>query len=336
MTRKPGEMDRRRLLGLGAAIPGLAMGSCGSREERAAEAARAAPPPMRYRPLGRTGLQVSEIAFGAHGVDNAPLMRAALDAGINTFCTSGSYLDGREEKALGEALRALGAKRDKIVVFTGEEVPAEHQRTARCSTPSTPACGDSAPTTSTSSTRPRSTRWPSCARAGLFEAIDEAKRAGKVRHLGSLLPRRRHAGRPQRRHRRRRGSRCSSSSTTSCPTRTSTTILRRAAERGIGTVVFKTTAGNRQREIKDLEAGGLSFRQATLKWALANPDVASVAVTATSFRMIRESVEAVGAPLSAAEGRMMRRYARRDGGQVLPLLRHLSGRTALAASRSPT
>jgi predicted aldo/keto reductase-like oxidoreductase len=86
-------------------------------------------------------------------------------------------------------------------------------------------------------------------------------------------------------------------------------VLRRAAQKGIGTMVFKTTAGNRQHEIKGLEAGGLSFRQATLKWALQNPDVASAAVTATSFRVIRESIGAVGQRLSAAEIRMMRRYA---------------------------
>ena len=62
----------------------------------------------------------------------------------------------------------------------------------------------------------------------------------------------------------------------------------------IGTIVFKTHAGNRQREIKDLEAGGLSFPQATVKWALGNPDVASVAVTITNFDQIEELTAAVG------------------------------------------
>jgi predicted aldo/keto reductase-like oxidoreductase len=86
-------------------------------------------------------------------------------------------------------------------------------------------------------------------------------------------------------------------------------ILRRAAERGIGTMVFKTNAGNRQHEIKDLEAGGLSFQQATIRWALSNPNVASVAVTMKSFDVIREAVAAVGAGLSRAEVAMLRRYA---------------------------
>jgi predicted aldo/keto reductase-like oxidoreductase len=308
MTRKPGEMDRRQLLGLGAAIPGLAMGSCGSREERVAEAARAAPPPMRYRPLGRTGLQVSEIAFGAHGVDSAPLMRAGLDAGINTFCTSGSYLDGREEKALGAELRALGAKREKIVVLTGEEGSAS-------ATPRRLLDAFDASLGRLGTDRIDVFYWaqiesvPQLLAPGLFEAIAEAKRAGKVRHLGISC----HGGDM---------AKVLNAAVddgrfevlfikydfVSVPGLDA--ILRRAAERGIGTVVFKTTAGNRQREIKDLEAGGLSFRQATIKWALGNRNVASVAVTASSFRVLRESVGAVGAPLSTAEGEMLRRYAR--------------------------
>jgi len=70
-------------------------------------------------------------------------------------------------------------------------------------------------------------------------------------------------------------------------------ILRRAAEHGIGTMVFKTNAGGRQSEIEDLEAGGLSFHQATVKWALTNPDVCSVAVSMTNFDTIRQFTSAV-------------------------------------------
>ena len=41
-------------------------------------------------------------------------------------------------------------------------------------------------------------------------------------------------------------------------------LLHRAVQQGMGIVVFKTSAGERQKEIRDLEAGGLSFRQATV------------------------------------------------------------------------
>lgn len=72
---------------------------------------------MRYRKLGGTGLDLSEIAFGCGG--NAGLMvrgtaaeqehavGRALDLGINYFDNSPDYGDGRAEEALGRALKSL-------------------------------------------------------------------------------------------------------------------------------------------------------------------------------------------------------------------------------------
>jgi aryl-alcohol dehydrogenase-like predicted oxidoreductase len=74
---------------------------------------------MKYRPLGKTGLQISEIGFGCG--DNAGLMvdgdagerlavvQAALDAGINYFDTAGHYGGGRSEVNLGATLKTLDA-----------------------------------------------------------------------------------------------------------------------------------------------------------------------------------------------------------------------------------
>ncbi len=86
MTAVRPAIDRRSFLKLGAAASGLAIGCGGAGPQPEAPAEPAA---MRYRPLGGTGLEVSEVSFGAHGVDNPPLMAAALEAGINTFATSG-------------------------------------------------------------------------------------------------------------------------------------------------------------------------------------------------------------------------------------------------------
>jgi D-threo-aldose 1-dehydrogenase len=70
---------------------------------------------MRYRPFGRTGLQVSELVFGGGWVggilihqDNATKRAAierALAAGINWIDTAPSYGDGQSEEALGWLLR---------------------------------------------------------------------------------------------------------------------------------------------------------------------------------------------------------------------------------------
>jgi aryl-alcohol dehydrogenase-like predicted oxidoreductase len=80
---------------------------------------------MRYRPLGSTGLQVSEIGFGAASYWGLPrfsereaigLVHAALDLGVTFFDTGAGYSRGEAEPRLGRALR--GRWTDRLVVAT--------------------------------------------------------------------------------------------------------------------------------------------------------------------------------------------------------------------------
>ncbi|MGY1712726.1 aldo/keto reductase family protein [Geodermatophilus sp. SYSU D00758] len=79
---------------------------------------------MEYRRLGRSGLTISEIAYGnwlTHGgqveEDAAQAcVRAALDAGITTFDTADVYAGTRAESVLGRAL--AGQRREGLEVFT--------------------------------------------------------------------------------------------------------------------------------------------------------------------------------------------------------------------------
>jgi aryl-alcohol dehydrogenase-like predicted oxidoreductase len=81
---------------------------------------------MRRRPFGRTGLEVSEISFGAsslagvfHSVDETEAIatvRAALDAGITYFDVAPAYGGTRAETVLGRAL--AGVPRDRFVLST--------------------------------------------------------------------------------------------------------------------------------------------------------------------------------------------------------------------------
>jgi aryl-alcohol dehydrogenase-like predicted oxidoreductase len=90
---------------------------------------------MRYKPLGRTGLHVSELCLGtmtfgggSEGMwapignlqqgDVEGLLRQSLDAGINFIDTANVYGEGRSEQITGQAIRNLGIARDEIVVAT--------------------------------------------------------------------------------------------------------------------------------------------------------------------------------------------------------------------------
>jgi aryl-alcohol dehydrogenase-like predicted oxidoreductase len=79
---------------------------------------------MEFRHLGRSGLLISEIAYGnwiTHGSqveEDAALacVRAALDEGITTFDTADVYAGGRAEEVLGRALQ--GERRQGLEIFT--------------------------------------------------------------------------------------------------------------------------------------------------------------------------------------------------------------------------
>ncbi|TAJ74285.1 MAG: aldo/keto reductase [Phenylobacterium sp.] len=80
---------------------------------------------MRYRPLGRTGLTVSELGFGCASWWGKPrfdertavgLVHEAIDRGVTLFDTGASYSAGEAEPRLGRALR--GGDRSRLVIAT--------------------------------------------------------------------------------------------------------------------------------------------------------------------------------------------------------------------------
>jgi 1-deoxyxylulose-5-phosphate synthase len=87
---------------------------------------------MEYINLGRTGMKVSRLCLGCmtYGVpdrglhpwtldeeQSRPLIRQAVEQGINFFDTANSYSDGTSEEIVGRALKDF-AKRDEIVIAT--------------------------------------------------------------------------------------------------------------------------------------------------------------------------------------------------------------------------
>src|ERR1700749_4897828 len=87
---------------------------------------------MDYVKLGRRGLEVSRLClgcmtFGMPGrglhtwtLDDEkarPIIKRALELGVNFFDTANVYSDGTSEEILGRALKDL-AKRDEVVIAT--------------------------------------------------------------------------------------------------------------------------------------------------------------------------------------------------------------------------
>ncbi len=104
---------------------------------------------MRYKPLGRTGLFVSELCLGtmtfggSSGIwaqigdlaqaDAERLVGQAVDAGVNFIDTADVYSAGVSEQITGQALKNLKLPRDRIVLATkvlGDTGPGPNQRGA--------------------------------------------------------------------------------------------------------------------------------------------------------------------------------------------------------------
>src|SRR4051795_9895265 len=80
---------------------------------------------MELRPLGRTGVSVSQFClgammFGAWGNpdhdESVKMIHAALDAGINFIDTADVYGTGESEEIVGKAL--ANGRRDHVVLAT--------------------------------------------------------------------------------------------------------------------------------------------------------------------------------------------------------------------------
>jgi aryl-alcohol dehydrogenase (NADP+) len=86
---------------------------------------------MEYVNLGATGLKVSRLCLGTMTYGSSrwrewvldeeasrPLIKQALEAGINFFDTADMYSLGASEEVLGRALKDFGPTRDKVVIAT--------------------------------------------------------------------------------------------------------------------------------------------------------------------------------------------------------------------------
>ena len=89
---------------------------------------------MNYRPLGRTGWNVSDISFGAWAIGGAwgevseqdalAALHQAIDSGVNFIDTADVYGDGRSERLIAQLRKS---RREQIIVATkaGRRLPRQ-------------------------------------------------------------------------------------------------------------------------------------------------------------------------------------------------------------------
>src|SRR6266516_3814938 len=89
---------------------------------------------MKYRSLGRTGWNVSEVSFGAWAIggfwgnvsddESLAALNRAIDEGVNFIDTADVYGDGRSERLIAQLKKS---RKEEIVVTTkaGRKLPQQ-------------------------------------------------------------------------------------------------------------------------------------------------------------------------------------------------------------------
>ncbi len=283
---------------------------------------------MRYRRLGRTGLQVSEISLGSSPLPDETLLRTLIDRGVNYIDTSHNYENGNCERRIGRLARQVG--RDNLHVVTKFHVTPRDTK-------------DSIVATVHGSLKRLDTDTMDVllihgaedpdvlVDERVLAAFDELKKEGAYRFRGLSC----HANHGPVV---RKAVECGlydmvqlgynvfdiqedqppEAKVETYPDYLGASGIRGLVElarsRDVGVLAMKTLkVGGRRQDLGRYRTGETTLYQAMLKWVLADPNVTSALIEILSHEQMEEDLGAVAAPLTAAEMRTLERYVSENG-----------------------
>jgi aryl-alcohol dehydrogenase-like predicted oxidoreductase len=285
--------SRREFIVAGLALPVAAEGAFEGAPRVPTEAPAAADAPvLRKRPLGRTGLEVTEVGFGCMITSDASVITRAADLGINYFDTARVYQGGNNERLVGAALK--GHRQDVVLSTkakggTPEEVLAELDESLK-------ELGTDHVDIWYLHARSRADEITDDLRA----AQERAREQGKIRFAGVST----HKG-----HEEVVAAAIDKKMDVVLMTYNFTMgdrmepLLASLHDAGIGVVAMKTQAGGRGTEEKArhdklVASGGMV---SALRWALRTPNVSTTVPSITDMVMLDENIQAMAAPFSPAD-----------------------------------
>jgi uncharacterized protein len=267
-------------------------------QQLAASEPASSPKPL-YRTLGRTGLKISVVSFGAMLTPEPEVIRAAIEQGVNYIDTARKYMGGKNEEIVGKAVKGL---RDKLYIAT--KTSPESQTKAdiiRDVETSLKTLGtDHIDVIQLHHLTSRERIFNPETR----EALTLLKKQGKVRFCGVTT----HKNEVD-----------VLNGLVDDPDRFFDTCLvkynfksdpavsaaiDRAASAGVGIIAMKTLIGG----YDTTGLGRISAHQAALKWALQNPKVTAAIAGMKDMGQLREDVAVMGMSFSYADRRRLERY----------------------------
>ena len=258
----------------------------------------------KYNALGKTGLKVSDVSFGAISLFEPNVLRYAYECGVNYFDTAEGYLRMKGEVYVGQGLREV---RDKVIITTKH--PQDfRQKTDKASMikrveeslkrlqsdyidiAMVHGLGDLSPLLNNQE---------------IMSAYDQLKKDGKVRFTGFsthnaklTLKQALDSDFPQVvlfMYNHMEGKEIEP-------------LVKAAREKGIGTVAMKIFAGGMQGNLKGMLSKQVSYPQAAIRWVMSNADIDTCIPTMSSYSHVEEYVAASDKPLDRAALGMISSY----------------------------
>lgn len=250
----------------------------------------------KYNTLGKTGLKVPDVSFGAISLFEPNVLRYAYDLGVTYFDTAESYLRMKGETYVGQGLKEI---RDKVIITTkhGQNFRQKIEKAAfiqrveaslkRLQTDHIDVAMIHSIDDLTQATNNQE----------LMSAYAELKRDGKIRFTGfsthnakQTLKQALDSDFPQVvlvQYNHMEGKEIEP-------------LVKAVRQKGIGTVAMKIFAGGMQGSLKSLINQKTSYSQAAISWVLGNPDFDTCIPTMSSYSHVEEYVAASAQPIDRA------------------------------------
>ncbi|HXX80401.1 MAG TPA: aldo/keto reductase, partial [Thermodesulfovibrionales bacterium] len=287
-----------------------------------AETGAETPVVKSYRGIGKTGLKMSDISFGAGKLSAASMVLRAVDSGINYFDTAPDY--GQSEKTIGEAMSRI--QRRNVIIASKFCKPAPHGHLplgskkkdyiaavegslSRMQTDYLDFClvhaiGDMSKDLEAEKKRLLDDE--------MLDAATDLKKAGKIRFLGTsshgpnnmeaLLMTAVKSGHFD----------MIQPSFNFMKFPKLPEVMEEAHKQGIGVIAMKTLAGAKDMKIEGAEN---EFPHAAFKWVLNHPEVSGLVVTMKTVGDLEFYLKASGQEFTSSDRRTLDRYARLYGSE---------------------
>jgi len=254
-------------------------------------------PFLEYRTLGRTGLRVTAIGYGAMETKDPAVIHRAIDYGLNYIDTARAYMGGENEYIVGKVLKA---RRKEVYIATKFHIGSMKDMMSSVETSLKALQTDYIDVMQIHNLK----KVEQVENEDAMEALERMKKEGKIRFKGFTTHKNQVELLKAAIKNRFYDVVLVAYNFKSPPELTE--AIKEAAEAGIGIVAMKTQAGG----YKDHKLGNLSPHQAALKWVLQNPGVATTVPGMDTYSKLEENIGAMGKKLGWSDRKTLHRYSK--------------------------